>query len=100
MNAVNARTQPEVIDRLIDMYVEWREECAAVWDADARWKSVPPADRALAFASYRAALDREEWAAHVYEDLVERVMPSSPRERERAERANRGPAPLGLSTAT
>jgi hypothetical protein len=78
---MNAETQPEVIDRLMDMYVEWREECVVLWEAYERWKAVPPAERALAFASYRAALDREERAAHVYADLVGRILPSRPGER-------------------
>jgi hypothetical protein len=72
---MNAATQPELIDRLMDMYVEWREECAALWEAHARWRAAPAAERALAFASYRAALDREEWAAHVYADLVKQLAP-------------------------
>jgi hypothetical protein len=72
---MNAPPQPELIDRLMDMYVEWREECAALWEAYARWRAAPPADRARAFASHRAALDREEWAAHVYADLVGRIAP-------------------------
>jgi hypothetical protein len=70
---MNAATQPELIDRLMDMYVEWREECAALWEAYAWWRAAPPAQKAPAFASYRAALDREEWAAHVYADLVSRI---------------------------
>jgi hypothetical protein len=72
---MNAATQPELIDRLMDMYVEWREECVALWEAYARWRAVPPAEKAPAYACYRAALDREEWAAHVYADLVSRIAP-------------------------
>jgi hypothetical protein len=67
---MNTETKPDVIDRLMDMYVEWREACAALWEAHQRWKAVPAAERPLAFASYRAALDREEWASHVYAHLV------------------------------
>jgi hypothetical protein len=69
-------TQTDVIDRLMDMYVAWREECAALWEAHERWKAVPPAERPIAFASYRAALDREEWASRVYADLVGRITSS------------------------
>jgi hypothetical protein len=76
LDRMYAETQPEVTDRLMDMYVEWREECIVLWEAYERWKAVPPAETALAFAAYRAALDREEWAAHVYADLVGRIMPS------------------------
>jgi hypothetical protein len=77
---MNAATQPELIDRLMDMYVEWREECATVWEAYACWRAAPLAEKAPAFASYRAAVDREEWAAHVYADQVSRLTPPIHRE--------------------
>jgi hypothetical protein len=66
----------DLIDRLMDMYVEWREECVALWDAHERWKRATAGDRQLAFAAYRAALDREEWACHVYQDHVSRITPA------------------------
>jgi hypothetical protein len=73
---MNVKTQAELIDRLMDMYVEWREECVALWDAYETWKRTPAPDRTLAFAAYRAALDREEWASSVYADLVDRLRPA------------------------
>ncbi len=54
------------IDVLIDSYVEWREECDTVQLAYERWSEAERPDRALGYASYRAALDREEKAAAVY----------------------------------
>jgi hypothetical protein len=59
-----------MIDEAMDAYVEWREECLRVWDADRRWLSAERADAALAFRAYLAALDREERAAEVYADLM------------------------------
>jgi hypothetical protein len=59
-----------MIDEAMDAYVEWREECIRVWDADRRWLSAERADAALAFRAYVAALDREERAAEVYADLM------------------------------
>ena len=73
MNAVNAPTQPEVIDRLMDMYVEWREECMEVWNAYGWWATAPPEDVRRGHEAYRAALDREEAAAKVYAGLMRRV---------------------------
>jgi hypothetical protein len=70
-----SKARLELIDRLMDMYVEWREECVALWDAYARWSTATARDRELAFAAYRAALDREEWASYVYEDQVDRITP-------------------------
>jgi hypothetical protein len=51
------------IDRLIDSYVAWREECETVEAAYERWSE---SERSLAYAAYRAALDREAKAAGVY----------------------------------
>jgi hypothetical protein len=62
-----------LVDEAVDAYVDWREERASVWDAYARWASAPVADCPLAFSAYRAALDREERAAHVYAELMTRV---------------------------
>ena len=43
-------------------YVEWREECLFLVDAYQRWLNEADRDRRLAFAAYRAALDREQQA--------------------------------------
>ena len=65
--------EKRLVDEAVDAYVDWREERASVWDAYARWASAPVADCRLAFSAYRAALDREERAAHVYAELMTRV---------------------------
>lgn len=57
-------------DALIDLYVEWREECSAVQLAYDRWHIASKGDRAAAFAAYRAALDREEQACVAYAALI------------------------------
>jgi hypothetical protein len=62
-----------MIDEAMDAYVEWREECARVWDAYHRWLSAVRADAALAFPAYLAALDREERASEVYASLIGRL---------------------------
>ena len=54
------------VDALIDTYVEWREECVVLKRAYERWTGAKRAERGLAYAAYRAALDREEKAAAVY----------------------------------
>ena len=63
----------QLVDEAMDAYVDWREECAAVWDAYDRWASAPAVDAAGAFSAYRAALDREECASHAYADLLARI---------------------------
>ena len=67
-----------LLDEMVDAYVDWREERATVWDAYARWTSAPVPDAPLAFSAYRAALDREERAAHVYAELMTRVSVAVP----------------------
>jgi hypothetical protein len=54
------------VDATVDCYVDWREEAAAVRAAYRRWKEAARADRAQAFAAYRAALDRESLAGDLY----------------------------------
>jgi hypothetical protein len=63
----------ELIDELIEMYVDWREECIRLRYAYGRWLSVPAEERDLAFAGYRAALDREEQVSVAYAKHIERI---------------------------
>jgi hypothetical protein len=58
------------MDAAFDAYMEWREESLSVWVSYARWTSAGDEDSALAFWTYRAALDREERASHAYGELV------------------------------
>ena len=69
-----------LIDAVMDGYVAWREESAAVERAYHRWLRTEPSEQALAFAAYGAALDREERAADTYQRLIgiaDRVVASS-----------------------
>jgi hypothetical protein len=60
-------------DAFLDSYVRWREACEDVRSAYKRWgRSLPP-QRHLAFESYRAALEREERAAHIHSDWTTRL---------------------------
>ncbi|HUA44902.1 MAG TPA: hypothetical protein VMA77_06730 [Solirubrobacteraceae bacterium] len=51
-------------------YAEWRFSCTAVWAAYACWSNAGRAQEDLAHSAYKAALDREDAAAHVYAQLV------------------------------
>jgi hypothetical protein len=62
-----------LLDALIDSYVTWREESAAVNVTYRRWTHAEGADRELRFDEYFAALDREEYAACAYRRLVEQA---------------------------
>ena len=66
--------QRRLVDKTVLAYVEWREECTAVWDAYARCAGAPAQERAHVHTAYWAALDREEAAANVYAKLIARVV--------------------------
>ena len=59
-----------LVDATLTAYADWLSACAAVRAAYCRWERALPSDEPLAFASYHAALDREEQAARVYERFM------------------------------
>jgi hypothetical protein len=59
-----------VVDAVVEAYIDWREDAAAVARAHRRWNDAPRDERALAFAALSAALDREERAAGLFQELV------------------------------
>ena len=64
-------------DEIVDLYLSWREEAAAVADAYALWADATADDKAARFAAFTAAIDREEAAARSYTDVLangERVL--------------------------
>lgn len=67
MNSAPARIHPDVVDRMLELYCDWRTECGQVQAAYERFASAERSDRALAFAAYTAALDREGTACDAYE---------------------------------
>jgi hypothetical protein len=64
--APQVEISPDLVDRLIDLYCDWRAERADVQAAYERFRDAPAADRIIAFAAYRAALDREQSACEAY----------------------------------
>jgi hypothetical protein len=70
---MNKLRQRQLVDRLIDAHVSWRETCLQVSDAYRSWSSDTGLGAASAFGRYMAALDREERAAEVYAGLVRRA---------------------------
>ena len=61
-----AHIPPELIDRLIELYCDWRAECEQVRSAYGRCSGSAGSDRARAFAAYTEALDREECTCELY----------------------------------
>jgi hypothetical protein len=82
-DTMSQTTDDSLIDDLMDAYVEWREESAAVESAYQRWSIVGSPDTASAFAAYVAALDREEIASAEYAELYEHSRAELARERQR-----------------
>jgi acetoin utilization deacetylase AcuC-like enzyme len=70
---VTRQTHEQLLDEVVDAYVDWREESTEVWDAYERWSRAPAADAPLAFSAYCAAVDREERASYVYAELMTRA---------------------------
>jgi len=66
-----ASPMSDLIDAVMDGYVSWREESAAVEAAYGRWRRASRGQRTVAFDDYFAALDREEQAAGEYRRLIE-----------------------------
>ena len=62
--------QAALLDAAHDAYADWAEESLSVERHYARWRDATSRERALAFAGYGAALEREERAAQVYADMV------------------------------
>lgn len=63
----------QAVDRMVDAYVDWREEVIAARDAYSRCDMTRGPTARHAFAAYFAALEREGRAAAEYESCVERV---------------------------
>jgi hypothetical protein len=68
------RARNRLIDEMIDTYVDWHEQSAAVELAYLRWSVTPSPETELAFLAYREALDREEMASTAYEQIIRRVI--------------------------
>jgi hypothetical protein len=73
VNTLNADVDPDLVDRMIECYCDWRTDCAEVHGAYARFLDASARDRAGAFAAYMAAVDREQCACETYADQVRLV---------------------------
>lgn len=62
--------RPELVDRMIELYCDWRTECGQVEATYERFLQASAPDRAAAFAAYGAALDQEQCACESYADQV------------------------------
>jgi hypothetical protein len=65
--------RPDLVDRMIELYCDWRTACWDVRAAYDRFLEAPASDRAAAFAAYTAALDREESSGDAYAAQVRAI---------------------------
>ena len=70
---VGIHIRRDVVDRLIELYCDWRTVCAEVQAAYERFLDALACDRAMAYAAYCAALDREQSTSEAYERQVRLV---------------------------
>jgi hypothetical protein len=70
VGTLSAQIRPDVVDRMIDLYCDWRTGCAEVQAAYERFRDASGPDRAAAFAAYVAALDQEQSACEVYAEQI------------------------------
>ena len=74
LTAIDSQVSPDQVDRLIELYCDWRTEASIVRMAYGRFSEADAADRTLAFAAYLAALDRERSASDAYADQIRLVL--------------------------
>lgn len=55
---------------MIELYCDWRTECAGVQAAYQRFLAASRPDRAVAFGAYIAALDQEQSACQFYAEQI------------------------------
>ena len=65
----SAASHTPLVGGVIEGYLSWREESAAVTATYEHWSSARSEERSNAFHAYVAALDREERAASAYQVL-------------------------------
>ena len=73
MNPLDDHIHRALVDRLIELYCDWRTECWQVRATYDRACDAPASDSAVAFAAYAAALDREQSACDAYAAQVRLV---------------------------
>lgn len=75
VKALGAQVRPELVDRMIELYCDWRTSCAEVQAAYERFLDASPSDRVVRFAAYQAALDREQSACESYAEQIRLIEP-------------------------
>ena len=64
------RAMQDRVNDMLDAYADWVAECVSVQEAYEGWSGAGDRDASVAFAVYRAALDREEQASKWFAALA------------------------------
>jgi hypothetical protein len=75
---MSTEIHPEVVDRLMELYCDWRTACWDVRSAYERFLDAPAPERAVAFAAYTAELDQEESACEAYAAHIQAIQSRYP----------------------
>ena len=73
MRSIPGEPAPDPMDEFLESWVCWREACEDVRSAYTYWGTCAMPQRCIAFANYRAALDREEHAARRHSIWTDRI---------------------------
>jgi hypothetical protein len=73
VSAQAIQVHPDLVDRLLELYCDWRTECATVRASYERFADAPRESRDVAYAAYTSALDRERLAAEDYAAQVKLI---------------------------
>jgi hypothetical protein len=63
---VGVHIRRDVVDRMIELYCDWRTACAEVQATYERFRDAASVERAITFGAYNAALDREQSTCDAY----------------------------------
>jgi hypothetical protein len=83
VSEMRKQVRDNLIDGVMDAYVDWRQESAEVECAYQRWSIAPSSDPARDFGAYAAALDREELSSRYYAQVIRRTTIVFERDRRR-----------------
>ena len=90
VNALGAQIRPDLVDRMLELYCDWRASCAEVQASYERFLDASACDRAVAFAAYMAALDREQLAGEAYAGQIRLIQSRCAVDRGRTRRGTPG----------
>jgi hypothetical protein len=68
---------PDLVDEMLDHYIDWRRDAAAVWRAYTAWVNAPASEEPFRFSAYNAALEQEQSAATTYAVVIDNLRRSA-----------------------